>query len=301
MRRDRERCPPAQTQAIAAAATANPAAESELLAAAPKLTLGQLRERCAKAIADADPDPSERHNRLRRGRRARRYATADGFHHLHLQSTAEDLAEVDVTLNPIVDELFAAARKAGRREGREAYLADAVIEMARRARGAIGAKRSSTYTAVIRADLSALVAGRASGDEVCEIAGIGPVPVEIVRRLLGDSVLRLVLTNGVDVRSVTSLGRGPTAAQKIALLWEQPTCSVEHCGRRARLEADHTTGAEFTRTKHTRLDELDRLCEQHHDKKTHDGWGLVPGTGVRPMVPPEDRRHPKHGASTRAP
>ena len=131
--------------------------------------------------------------------------------------------------------------------------------------------------------------------------GIGPVPVEVVRRLLGDSLLRLVLTNGVDVRNVTSLGRGPNAAQKIALLWEQPTCSVEHCGRRARLEADHTTGAEYTRTKHTRLDELDRLCEQHHDKKTYDGWGLVPGTGVRPMVPPEDRRHPKHSTRTRSP
>jgi len=79
---------------------------------------------------------------------------------------------------------------------------------------------------------------------------------------------------------------------KVALLWEQPMCSVEHCGRRARLEADHTTGAEFTKTNHTRLDELDRLCDQHHDKKTYDGWGLVLGSGLRPMVPPDDPRHP---------
>ncbi len=170
--------------------------------------------------------------------------------------------------------------------------------MARRARAGGGAgKASPTYTAVIRADLTALVHGRVGAGEVCEIAGIGPVPVEVARTLLGEAVLKLVLTHGVDVRNVTSLGRGPTAAQKVALLWEQPTCSVERCGRRARLEADHTTGAEYATTRHTRLDELDRLCDQHHDKKTYDGWGLVPGTGVRPMVPPEHPRHPKHRTS----
>jgi hypothetical protein len=92
--------------------------------------------------------------------------------------------------------------------------------------------------------LSALVNGRTQNGEVCEIAGVGPVPVATARALLGDAVLKLVLTQGVDVRNVTSLGRGPTAAQKVALLWEQPTCAVEHCGRRARLEADHAHGAE---------------------------------------------------------
>ena len=106
-------------------------------------------------------------------------------------------------------------------------------------------KPSLTYTAVIRADLAALVNGRVGAGEVCEIAGLGPVPVEVARRLLGDAVLKLVLTVGSDVRNVTSLGRGPNAAMKVALLWEQPTCSVERCGRRARLEADHTTGAEY--------------------------------------------------------
>jgi hypothetical protein len=282
----------AQVQSIAGAANADPGAESELIDDAARLSLGQLREKCAKVIADADPDPNERHARLRRQRRGRRYRTPDGFHHLHLQSTPEDLADVDVTLNAIVDELFKAARANGEREPREAYLADAIVEMARRARGASRGTASPTYTAVIRADLTALVRGRVGHEEVCEIAGIGPVPVDVVRGLLGEAVLKLVLTVGCDVRSVTSLGRGPSAAMKVALLWEQPTCSVERCGRRARLEADHMTGAEYSKTRHTRLDELDRLCDQHHDKKTYDGWGLVPGSGVRPMVPPGDARHP---------
>lgn len=103
-----------------------------------------------------------------------------------------------------------------------------------------------------------------------------------------------MLTNGVEVRNVTHLGRGPNTAQKIALLWEQPVCQRQGCGRRARLEYDHAHGVEYRKTKHTRVDELDLLCEPDHDLKTYDGWALVPGTGIRPMVPPNDRRHPAH-------
>jgi hypothetical protein len=40
--------------------------------------------------------------------------------------------------------------------------------------------------------------------------------------MLGESILELVLTKGVDVVNVTHLGRGPNIAQKIALLWQQP-------------------------------------------------------------------------------
>jgi hypothetical protein len=42
----------------------------------------------------------------------------------------------------------------------------------------------------------------------------------------------------------------------------------------------------------TVLDNLDRLCPRCHRRKTHDGWALVPGQGRRPLVPPDDPRHP---------
>ena len=114
------------------------------------------------------------------------------------------------------------------------------------------------------------------------------------REMLSEAVLKLVITNGVDVRNVTHLGRGPNTAQKIALLWEQPRCTREGCGRRARLEYDHVDGYEYHRTRHTRLDELTPLCDPDHDLKTYHGWALVEGKGVRAMVPPEDPRHPRH-------
>jgi len=144
---------------------------------------------------------------------------------------------------------------------------------------------------LIRVDLQALIAGQPGDGELCEIAGLGPVPVSAIRDLLGDSILKLVITNGVDVANITHLGRGPNAAQKIALLWTNHTCNVTGCNS-TRLQADHRLDYQYT--KHTRLDELDGYCKHHHDLKTYKGWALTIGTGKRPMVPPEDPEHPGH-------
>jgi hypothetical protein len=58
---------------------------------------------------------------------------------------------------------------------------------------------------------------------------------------MGDVVLKLVLTQGVDVAHVTHLGRGPSAAQRVALLWSSPTCTVEgNAVRRPRRLTGHT-------------------------------------------------------------
>jgi hypothetical protein len=147
------------------------------------------------------------------------------------------------------------------------------------------------YLALLRIDAAALRRGRVDGQELCEIAGVGPVPVSVARDLLGEAIVKLVITNGVDVANVTHLGRGPTTAQKIALMWTNPTCNAEGCHRR-RIEYDHRKP--WAQTRHTRLDELDPLCDYHHDLKTRLGWALVPGTGKRAFVPPDDPRHPRH-------
>jgi hypothetical protein len=149
------------------------------------------------------------------------------------------------------------------------------------------------FLALLRVDVETLRRGRVAGDELCEIRGVGPVPVPVAAGLLGRSVLQLVITRGVDVCNVTHLGRGPTAAQKIALAWASPGCTVQGCWR-TRVEHDHRQP--WAQTRHTRLDELDPLCEFHHDLKTRHGWALVAGTGKRPMVAPDDPRHPQRQA-----
>jgi hypothetical protein len=151
------------------------------------------------------------------------------------------------------------------------------------------------YLGLLRLDIEALQRGRVEGEETCEIAGLGPIPVSVARRLLGDAVLKLVLTRGTDVVNVTSLGRGPTAAQKIAMLWATPGCVVTGCPRMAGIEHDHRI--EWRHTGHTVLDELDRLCDHHHDLKTYKGWALVRcGDRTIHMVPPHDPRHPQRAS-----
>ena len=150
-------------------------------------------------------------------------------------------------------------------------------------------KTSAKYLGLIRADLEALQRGHVEGDELCEITGIGPIPVARAKELLTDSVLNLVITKGTDVLNVTNLHRKANAAHRAALMWESPHCRVEGCAR-MRTEIDHRTGWPITKT--TRLDDLDPLCDHHHDLKTNENWALVEGTGRRPFVPPDDLRHP---------
>ena len=196
------------------------------------------------------------------------------------------------TLDGIVDEIFRTARADGTREAREAYAFDALVTMARRARGVDELQPAAAKPlALMRVDVEALRRGSAAHDELCEITGVGPIPVRVARELLGDAIAKLVVTKGTDVVNVTHLGRGPTAAQRAALLWESPTCRVEGCAG-TRVEIDHRLG--WARTGRTRLNELDPLCAHHHDLKTHENWALVEGTGRRPMVPPTDPTHPRN-------
>lgn len=135
-----------------------------------------------------------------------------------------------------------------------------------------GRVRKATPTkVVVRLDWDALVRGFPIEGEVCEIAGLGPVPVSVVRAMLasGDAFLAGVVTKGVDVASVVHLGRKPTAYQGTALDWLAPTCTTEGCNAAVRLEDDHRV--DWAKSKVTLLRWLDRLCEHCHDLKTRNG------------------------------
>ncbi len=282
----------AQVALVVEGASANPGAEERLLELAERSSLKELRDEVLRVRAAADPDPDATHRRIHQRRHLRTWRDAEGAWHAGMYGTTVDGAGIEAALEPLIDELFTKARAEGRREPREAYAFDALVLLAKRTTsGEERAKPSLRYTTIVRADLDALRRGRVDDGEVCEIAGVGPIPVSSARDLLGDSILKLVITKGVDVLNVTHLGRGPNAAQRIALLWSSQGCSVDGCAR-TRVEIDHRVP--YAETRHTRLDELDSLCKHHHDRKTFDGWQLIDGTGKRPMVPPGDPRHPKN-------
>jgi hypothetical protein len=66
-----------------------------------------------------------------------------------------------------------------------------------------GGGRPST-TMHLRVDLAALRRGELNDGEVCEIPGVGPVPLATARNVLGESFLKVIIEDGVDVTSVDS-------------------------------------------------------------------------------------------------
>jgi hypothetical protein len=296
---------PAKADAIADAANVDPEAEDKLLDGAEKKPLAELREECLKAKAK---DSDKAHARIRRERYAREYKDGEGAWNIHARGTLDDGSDFRLEWKREIDRQFKLAKTEGREEPLEAYAFDALMELARRSARADDAATGSAaepsktsakskqtparYLGIIRLDYESLVRGSVEGEEMCEIRGLGPIPVGIARELLDDAILKLVLTKGVDVVNVTHLGRSPTRAQQVALWWQSHMCTRDTCTRTERLENDH--GPEWRKTKHTRLDELDPVCDPDHDLKTNDGWDFVRGKGRRPMVPPGDPRHPKY-------
>ena len=278
---------------IAAAAAIAPEAEAELLESA-YLPYAEVRETGLRARGK---DRDAAHQRITEQRHARDYADGEGAWNLIVRGPVDVGAEFRRVHDPIVEEMFKAARAEGRREPRDAYAFDAFMELVHRAEGAgqvpagTATKTPARFVGLIRADIEALRRGSVDGDEICEIAGLGPIPVRVAADLLGEATLKLVITKGVDVMNVTHLGRSVTAAQQVALWWCSPGCTVEGCTRHRWLENDHRR--DWVETHHTRLDETDPLCSHHHDLKTYAGWALVSGKGKRPMVPPDDPRRPK--------
>ena len=74
----------------------------------------------------------------------------------------------------------------------------------------------------VRVDHAALIRGRVEPGEICEIPGVGPIPVEVARRLAVDSILSVLVTDGVDVTTVAHAGRTIPAAVRRALRRARP-------------------------------------------------------------------------------
>jgi hypothetical protein len=390
---------PAQASAIADAAGADPRSERRLLERAQRGSLGELKDECARTKAAAVRDAEARHRAIHAARFLRKRRCADGAAELHYRSTPEEVAQIFATAQGYATEAFHQARREGRREPEEAYLADGLLHMAQVAAdpaagvraepepeaveagdGAAGAgaapepgtesddgkegpepgpgatghvhpgllelyqlaeeagelppgsalalaarsrkgarprpasppggrpppgrngpgrrprPRPIPAKISVRIDWDALVRGHPIEGEVCEVAGIGPVPVSVVRAMIdsGDPFLAAVVTRGTDVVNVAHLGRNMSAAQRTAWEWTHPVCVVEGCNNAVRLEADHRVP--WAEAKVTLLGNMDGPCGFHHDLKTYRGWALVEGLGKRPMVSPEDPRHPDNVA-----
>jgi len=226
---------------------------------------------------------------------------------LHAGFAPEDWAPFAAAFERGTDAQFTQARRQGRRENHEAYAADALLDMltAKKATPATDApapdgpvplgfdttdgdttdgevtgsgsttceaKRPVLPEVVVMVDGIALKRGYLSVGERCEIVGVGPVDVDWVKKLLPEAIVHALVHNGVDITTYASATRSVHKAVRMAVKTRDCWCVVPGCFRARRTQQDHRW--DFAEGGPGSVDNLNLLCEFHHNQKTRGGARL---------------------------
>jgi hypothetical protein len=268
-----------QAADLAGAAAAEPHAEAELLEAAGSTSVKGLRDRCRQVRAGAEADDQAWARRLHVERRAHEWTDSEGAYHLSARLGPDAGARFSSAWKAHTDRIFCEARRAGRREPRAAYAADALVALASEG-------PCKPVEVRVTVDSAALARGHTEAGERCEITGVGRVPVTTARALLDDAAVAVITRDGDDVTAVSSPKRTIPTRVRRALEARYPACAVSTCANDQFLEIDHIVALEDHGR--TEIDNLWRLCSHHHRLKTYEGWKVVGRNGTRDLVPPDD-------------
>jgi len=266
-----------QAVEVARGAIVAPNTETQLLNLSKHATVRDLRDATNRVVAAAT-DEAERHRQVHKSRYFKSWTDLDGSFNVRGRMTAANGALVMAALKPIQDEIFRSARKSGAHERPEAYAADALMALCEKATTKKSSKSGTKTTrpnAVIniRVDIDALKRGHTEHGEVCEIAGVGPIPVATATGYLGEAFLKLLVVDGVDIKTVAHMGRHIPAPLRTAVEERDRVCQVPTCDMAMGLEIDHIVP--FAEGGPASLENLVRLCRRHHLQKTHDGYRLI--------------------------
>jgi len=276
-----------QARVVARAATADPGAESELLELAAREDLTTLERRANQIRAAGETDEAARYERLHRSRALRTWTDADGAACGAWRLPPDAGAEIMAALEPLQREFHRQARRRGRIDSWQACGADALRELARRHLN--GVDRTSTRPRAhlhIRVDHTALARGHTEPGEVCEIPGVGPIPVAVARSYAQDAVWSILVHRGTDITTVAREDRYLSPALRAALEERDPECVVPGCHERDRLEIDHIVP--LAAGGPTTVANLARLCHWHHHLKTFRGYRLTGTPGAWQWHAPDD-------------
>jgi len=263
---------PAQVELAARAAEADPSQQSKLIGTAGREDLKGLKDECDRIIATADDDPGATYRRIKRCRSMRFWADHDGTHHLMASGTADDIGAIKSRVLKQADAWMRQANKAGEPEAYEAYCYDALHQLVTRAGDndsddespeVIPPKRDLLFLV----DLQAYRRGKALSGETCEIAGIGPVPVEVAAELDADPFIKAVIRDGKEIRTVVHYGRHVPAELRTALEARGVQCAAPGCSNGTHLEVDHST-VDYAKGGPLAIWNAQWLCPFHHRLKS---------------------------------
>jgi hypothetical protein len=279
-----------QALVIGDAVSVSPSCGDDLLEVARQGSHRELCQQAARVKQAARHRDEERQRRARAfHRRSLRFSQLDeGGVRVQILLTEEAWGRCLPSLQERADELFRRGRSAAVHGRRDQYLADALVDLLS---GAVAQEKGGRsvrtgVTCIVRINAETLKRGSLEQGEVCEIAGVGPVSVETVRDLLGESAMRLLVMDGADVATMTSATRDAPARVEAALFERDLVCVVPGCDVSIGLQTHHWR-KEFHLKGPTELDNLCRVCAIHHGLVTNGGWDLRGGPGRWEWVPPE--------------
>ena len=265
-----------QVNEVVSAAQADPSAERLLLDSAKRDGVRGLKDQCARVRAAACEDESARYQAIHDARSLRHWRDVDGTGRIDVRGPADATARVMAALQPYERDLFRASRDTGRRERSDALAFDALVALSSTAGGETGGEGGCAV--VVRVDHTAFRRGRTEAGEMCEVAGVGPIPVSVADRLSDDAILKALIVDGEDVRAVAHLGRTIPAKVRTAVEEMFPECAIEGCHINWHLEIDHNVP--ISEGGPTALWNLRRLCGHHHEYKHAHNLHLE-GEGTR--------------------
>lgn len=282
----------AQAQVIVEAVAVRPDAEARLVEFAGSNSLRRLRLECQR-VKNADESAADEYARVHAGRCLKTWVGRDGAACGSFRLTGDVGVELFAAIEERKSRHVKAARRDGRREPFEAYAADALVELVTEARTGVAQERSQPKrVVVIHVSHEAIVRGALADGEHCEISGIGPVPLEVARRLAADSILRVLVTRGGQPMAVTPGLRTIPRSLRLLIEARDRTCVVPGCDVSFGLQIDHRK--DFHLLGPTDLENCARLCKYHHDLKSYAGWRLDRvAEDSWTFSPPDDYRDPE--------
>jgi hypothetical protein len=220
----------------------------------------------------------------------RHHKSHDGSGRIEIRGPLDRTAQMMVAIAPYERELFEEHRRDGRPEHPDATAFDAMFQLCTQTRRDRHHSRSrpSTHATtpltmlIVHVSHQALARGHTQSGEICEIEGAGPVPVGVARRLQSDSILRAVVTDGVDVSVVAHLGRTIPAHLRTAVRSRDRECVISGCSVDRHLELDHNVP--FAAGGPASLENLGSMCQHHHDVKSRRDLRRVGPLGAQRLV-----------------
>lgn len=268
-----------QAALVVKGAGISPQSESNLLNLASRESVSVLSESVKKLEAANSAYEEDLRDQKMRSLRSCRISSSrpDGMVSVWALLLPEEGAVFRSKLERSRDKLFRSRRSKRANQSFDQIQADALMELltgagADSSSSQKSSKNKRNVDAVLLVDYSALKRGYRQPGETVEIAGCGPVSVSMARELLDHSMLRVLVVDGVDVKTVTSKTRYWNSEVRAALEVRDQHCVVPGCGSRFRLELDHVT--RFSEGGETSLVNGRRLCPHHH-RQLSKGFRLV--------------------------